>query len=140
MRGGKVKDKWDKRFTEVAKLVSSWSKDPDNKVGAVLVSESNRILSTGFNGLPKGVDQIVGDKLAITLHAEVNCLIQATPWPGKKTLYVSRFPCAQCAALIVQTEVTRVVCPPPERTSSWFDAMMIAYSLLKEADISITYC
>lgn len=132
--------KWDKRFTKMAKLVSSWSKDPDNKVGAVLVSEDNRILSTGFNGLPKGIDDFSSkDKLAMTVHAEVNCLIRAQPWPGKRTLYISRYPCSQCAALIVQAEVTRVVCPQPEKSSSWHNSMQVADALLASALVHVTY-
>ena len=43
---------WDKRFLNIAKEVSAWSKDPDAKVGAVIVSKSRRILSIGYNGLP----------------------------------------------------------------------------------------
>ena len=46
---------WDYRFLELAQLVSKWSKDPSTKVGAVIVDKNRRILSVGYNGLPKGV-------------------------------------------------------------------------------------
>ena len=135
-------NKWDKRFIEMAKLVSTWSKDPDNKVGAVLTSSDNRVLSTGFNGLPKRIDTVAKtkhEKLAMTVHAEVNCLIRAQPWPGEKTLYVSRFPCSQCAALIIQAEVTRVVCPKPEVMSTWRFSMAVAEKLFKAAGTKIIF-
>lgn len=135
-------NKWDRRFTEMAKLVSTWSKDPDNQVGAVLVSSDNRVLSTGFNGLPKGVDTVTKtrqDKLAMTLHAEVNCLIRAQPWPGERTLYVSRFPCSQCAALTIQAGVTRVVCPRPEVLSAWGYSMKVALKLLEVAQVVVIF-
>ena len=48
--------KWDNRFLELAKLIGSWSKDPSTQVGAVIVDNNNRILSIGFKGFPKGVE------------------------------------------------------------------------------------
>lgn len=49
-------DKWHKRFMEVAELVSTWSKDPSTKVGAIVVGPDREIRSTGYNGLVRGVD------------------------------------------------------------------------------------
>ena len=48
-------EKWDYRFLELCKLVSSWSKDPSTKVGAVIVDQDKRVVSLGYNGFPKGV-------------------------------------------------------------------------------------
>ena len=130
--------KWDKRFMEVAVLVSSWSKDPDNQVGAVLTTPDNRIISTGFNGLPKNIEAYTpNSKLAKTIHAEVNCIIQASSLPVGCTIYVTRFPCSQCAALIVQTGISRVVCHDMEPGSTWYPSMIVATELLSEANIVI---
>ena len=130
--------KWDERFMEVAKLVSSWSKDPDNQVGAVLVTPDNRIVSTGFNGMPKNIEAYTpNSKLAKTIHAEVNCIIQSLSSPVGHTIYITRYPCSQCAALIVQTSISRVVCPAMEPESTWYASMLVATELLAEACIPI---
>ena len=52
----KTLNKWDDRFLKLAELVSTWSKDPSSKVGAVIVDDKNRVISLGFNGLPRGVE------------------------------------------------------------------------------------
>lgn len=128
-----AKDKWDKRFMDMADLVSTWSKDPDNKVGAVLVKD-RKVLSTGYNGLPANVERCTHHtKVAKTVHAEVNCIIQA-PSPGQ-VIYITRFPCSQCAALIVQTGIFRVVCRDMEPESSWYTSMIVASEILAEASV-----
>ena len=135
-----MESKWDKRFAELANLISTWSKDPDNKVGAVLVSIDNRILSTGYNGLPKNVEHYTSVcKRERTVHAEVNCIIQAQSSPNGQAIYITRFPCAQCAALIAQVGISRVVCPAVETTSSWFPSMCVAREILLEAGVVIDH-
>ena len=134
-------NKWNKRFMAIAKEVSTWSKDPNNQVGAVLVSPRRHILSTGYNGLPAGIDRVPEsrkEKLFKTIHAEVNCLLHA---PGEygSTMYVTRFPCAQCAAIITQAGVIKVVCPVPETISTWADSMNAAQDLFTQSHVEITY-
>ena len=51
-----ISKKWDDRFLELAKHISEWSKDPSTKVGCVIVGEDREVRSTGFNGLPRGID------------------------------------------------------------------------------------
>ena len=55
-RGDSMSNKWDKRFLELAKHISDWSKDPSTKVGCVVVGEDREIRSTGFNGFPRGIE------------------------------------------------------------------------------------
>ena len=142
-------NKWDTRFFEVAVLVSSWSKDPGTRVGAVLVSD-RRVLATGYNGFPSGIDDNPARyadrevKLAYTVHAEVNALLNAAKNGAKtegSTLYATFHPCVNCAAAIIQGGIKSVVCPSiesaPER---WWDSFSRARDLMCEAGIEILNC
>ena len=122
-------DKWDKRFMEVAKLVSSWAScyQQERKIGAVIVKEK-RILTTGYNGAPAGVKTCVerGEclrkKLGIpsgtrhemcyAIHAEQNAIIQAAKLGVSiegATLYCTHQPCIICAKMIVNSGIERIV-------------------------------
>ena len=111
-------DGWDEYFLNIAKVVSIKSKDPKCPVGAVVVSEDNIILSTGFNGLPRGVhddDQTLLDadeKLRVICHAEGNATMNAArvgrrPLQGA-TIYVTKFPCLACCNAVVQAGIKRI--------------------------------
>lgn len=133
--------KWDIRFLELAKLVGSWSKDPSTKVGAVIVDQNNRIISTGYNGFPKNVEdtqeRLVDreQKYDIIVHAEANALIFAkTPLEGC-TIYTWPFqPCSKCAGLIIQSGIIRVVSVVHESTR-WKKNFEIAKQLFAESGI-----
>ncbi|MGA1495217.1 MAG: deoxycytidylate deaminase [Rhodothermales bacterium] len=137
---------WDSRFMEMAVLVSSWSKDPGTKVGAVLVGERN-ILATGYNGFPSGIDDNPARyadrevKLAYTVHAEVNALLNAAKNGAKtegSTLYATFHPCVNCAAAIIQGGIRRVVCPSVESAPErWHDSFNRARDLMMEAGVEI---
>lgn len=137
---------WDKRFINVACMVSTWSKDPGTKVGAVLVSE-RRIIATGYNGFPQGIEDLDSrynnreTKLALTVHAEVNAILNAAKNGAKTentTLYVTFPPCVSCATAVIQAGVTRVVRPhlstAPER---WIDSFANGGKLMAEAGILV---
>jgi dCMP deaminase len=106
---------WDKRFLELAELVSSWSKDPSTKVGAVIVDNQNIIVSVGFNGFPKGIkdnDRLNhrDSKYQIIVHAENNALMFAKRPLDGCTIYTYPFmPCPRCAGMIIQSGIKRVV-------------------------------
>lgn len=117
-RRGMSLEKWDGRFLEIAKLVAGWSKDPSSQVGAVAVNGRRQILSTGFNGLPRGVSDDPErlahreTKYAMTVHAEMNAVLSAA-YNGVSldgcTLYVHGVPvCADCAKSLVQAGVRRL--------------------------------
>lgn len=139
-------NKWDIRFFDVAVLVSSWSKDPGTRVGAVLVND-RRVLATGYNGFPSGIDdnpERYADrevKLAYTVHAEVNALLNAAKNGAKtegSTLYATFHPCVNCAAAIIQGGIQRVVCPSVESAPErWRDSFGRARDLMIEAGIEI---
>jgi dCMP deaminase len=106
---------WDKRFLELAELVSSWSKDPSTKVGAVIVDNQNIIVSVGFNGFPKGIEDNHrlnhrDSKYQIIVHAENNALMFAKRPLDNCTIYTYPFmPCPRCAGMIIQSGIKRVV-------------------------------
>lgn len=111
-------DSWDEYFLNVAKAVSIKSKDPKCPVGAVIVSEDNIILSTGFNGLARGVyddEKTLFDadeKLRMICHAETNAITNAARVGGRPlqgtTIYVTKFPCLGCCNGIIQAGIRRI--------------------------------
>ncbi len=111
---------WDDYFMGVSLLAADRSKDPSTQVGACIVSNDNRILSTGYNGFPQGCsdddfpwnrDESKGEtKYNFVVHAELNAILNA----GGKSLvgsriFVSLFPCHECAKAIIQAGVKEVV-------------------------------
>lgn len=111
-----MSEKWDYRFLELSRLVSSWSKDPSTQVGAVIADEKNRIVSLGFNGFARSVKDIrerLEDretKYKMVLHAEENALLFAMRDLAGCTIYTyPLMPCAACMSRIIQKGLTRVV-------------------------------
>lgn len=109
---------WDQRFLDLAAHVAGWSKDPSTKCGAVIVDPERRVVSTGYNGFPRGIEDNLkllanrDTKLRLTIHAEQNALLFANRPVEGCTLYVHPMPpCAQCAAKIIQAGIRRVVAP-----------------------------
>ncbi len=122
-------NKWDKRFMEMAWLVSSWSScyRSGRQIGAVIV-KNNRILTTGYNGAPQNIKSCVEkgecmrDKLGIAsgtkhelcyaVHAEQNAIVQAAKLGlaiDGATLYCTHQPCVICAKLIINSGISRIV-------------------------------
>lgn len=106
---------WDLRFLQLAKHISSWSKDPSTKVGAVIVDPNRRIVSTGYNGFPRNVnDDSRYDnrelKYEMIIHAEVNAILFADRNLNGCTLYTyPLMPCSRCASIVIQSGIKRVV-------------------------------
>ncbi len=110
-------DNWDEYFLYVASVASIKSKDPRCPVGAVMVSNDNIILSTGFNGLARGVHddeqtlQDADEKLKVICHAEANAILNAARVGARlegATIYVSKFPCLACCNAIIQAGIKRI--------------------------------
>ena len=109
---------WDEYFMSVALLASMRSKDPNTQVGACIVGEDKRIISTGYNGFPCGCsdDEFPWDregeetKYPYVVHAELNAILNAggRNISGSK-LYVALFPCNECAKAIIQAGIKTVV-------------------------------
>ena len=111
---------WDEYFMGVAILSGMRSKDPNTQVGACIVSTDNKILSMGYNGFPVGCSdddfpwQREGDpldnKYFYTTHSELNAILnyRGGSLDGTK-LYVSLFPCNECAKAIIQSGIREVI-------------------------------
>ena len=139
--------KWDLRFMELTKMVASWSKDPSTKVGAVIADNQNRIISLGYNGFAKGIDDTEDRyadrsfKYSAIIHAEENAMFFANRDLSGCTIYVSFFPCSNCAAKIIQCGIKRVVTthPTEEQIGRWGKSFNVSKILLEEASIQICY-
>lgn len=137
-----MSDKWDERFMALAEFVSKWSKDPDVQVGAV-ISQGRRVVSMGFNGFPMGVadtsrrleDKSV--KRSLVVHAEVNAIVFAGRLPECSVMHASRFPCTDCAKLIIQSGVYRVTSRPLPTEGHWAADSQISLAMLTEAGVDV---
>ena len=108
---------WDEYFMGIAMLAARRSKDPGTQVGACIVSPDNIIISTGYNGMPKGCsdDEFPWDregpetKYPYVVHAELNAILNANGRDLRGSrLYVSLFPCNECAKAIIQSGVREI--------------------------------
>lgn len=135
-------EKWDLRFLEVAGLVSSWSKDPSTRVGAVIVND-RRIISTGYNGFDKFSGDVYKDredKYSRTIHAEENAILFADRRDMQgATMYVTMYPCSLCSAKIVQVGIDRVVTitPTKEHLVRWGDSFKTSKRIFESAGIQV---
>ena len=137
-------ERWDRRFLRLAKEVSSWSKDPSSKVGAVAVRD-RRVLATGYNGLPRGVEdsaerlQTRELKYKMVAHAEANLLAHAAHAGVSldgSTVYIWPYhPCGSCAGLLINAGVERVVAPKLVVPERWRFNFNLAATMFKEAGV-----
>lgn len=137
--------KWAKRFFQMAELVGSWSKDPSTQVGAV-ITKKNRIVSVGFNGYPHGVSDSADTddremKYLKTLHAEENAILFAKRDLDGSEIWVTHFPCPNCAAKIIQTGISRVNCPEQTEDflSRWGEKIAISEDMFKQASVKVVW-
>ena len=144
-----MSEKWDIRFLKLAKEISTWSKDPSSKIGAVIVNDDRRILATGYNGFPRGVEDTherLSDreqKYPLIIHAELNALLNAL-YSGVSakdaTLYVYGLPiCSDCTKSVIQSGIKRVVLPQIENApEKWRTAWTnVSEPMFKEAGVVI---
>lgn len=111
---------WDEYFMGVALLSAKRSKDPSTQVGACVVNEDKRIIGIGYNGFPRGCSDDVfpwektnecalDNKYPYVVHAEANAILNSTSSLKGATIYVTLFPCNECAKLLIQSGIKRVV-------------------------------
>ena len=138
---------WDNYFMGLAQLVATKSKDQSTQVGAVLVGKDHSVLSVGFNGLPRKLDDSVEDrhirplKLFYMSHAELNIITNCARngiRTENTTIYISSLPpCAECAKAIIQAGIIRVVCHSGDVPDRWKESCSIADQMLQEADVIV---
>lgn len=110
---------WDQYFMGVAILSGNRSKDPSRQVGCCIVDDKNRILTVGYNGLPNGCsdDEYSWDKedendnkYMYVVHSELNAIINYRGRiPDNSRMYVTTFPCNECAKAIIQAGISEVI-------------------------------
>ena len=129
-------NKFDKRYLEMAEVWAQNSYCKRRKVGALLVKDRT-IISDGYNGPPSGFENICEDENGVTkpyvLHAEANAITKVAKSGNSSegaTLYVTASPCAECAKLIIQSGISRVVYRDAYRLTDGID-------LLKRAGIAV---
>ncbi len=137
---------WDEYFMGVAQLSGMRSKDPNTQVGACIVSGDNKILSMGYNGFPNGCSDEdfpwereggeLDTKYPFVTHSELNAILnyRGGSLEGTK-IYVSLFPCNECAKAIIQAGIKKVVydsdkyigTPANRASKRMFDAAGVEY-------------
>lgn len=136
---------WDEYFMGIAMLAAKRSKDPNTQVGACIVSQDNIIISTGYNGMPKGCSddeypwarEGSETKYPYVVHAELNAVLNANgrDLRGSK-LYVALFPCNECAKAIIQSGIAEIVYYGDKYHDS--DSSVAARFMLQKAGVRLT--
>lgn len=137
------------RGLDMAKVVSSWSKDPTRKVGAVIVGHKDQIISQGYNGFPRGFNDTVAAlndknvKRTVTIHAEMNAIFNACTNGVSiegTTMVVYGMPvCLDCAKAMIQVGIKEVVVVYTKEPSEfWTQNIRFAKTFLEAAGIKYT--
>jgi dCMP deaminase len=136
---------WDQRFIDLARHISAWSKDPSMKVGCVIVADDHGVVSMGFNGFPRGVEDDGrldnrDKKYPLICHAEENAILHA----AKKghtlaglTAYVTHPPCTRCARGLIQAGIKQVVYPDSDIPDRWREDFSLAASMFAEVGVKV---
>lgn len=137
---------WGDRYINLAKEISTWSKDPSTKVGAVVIGNNGEVLSQGYNGFPRSIKdtpQRLKDrekKYNLVVHAEMNAIYNASlngvSLKGS-TLYVYGLPiCNECAKGVIQVGIDKVIATrPSDYNKEWDESIKDAKALFKEAEV-----
>jgi len=111
---------WEEYFMGIAILSAQRSKDPSTQVGACIVDSNNKVVSIGYNGMPRGVDdetipwghgEGIESKYLYVCHAEFNAILNTRDGSALNgcRIYVTLFPCNECAKAIVQTGIKEII-------------------------------
>lgn len=142
--------KWDQRFLNLAKEISSWSKDPSTKVGCIIIKNVNEIVSLGYNGFPANDPDLESEyinrdiKYGKIIHAEINAVRHAISnghWGLKGcTIYTYPFmPCEDCAKVLIELNPDRIVSISAncEHLSRWKDSFEKSRKLFEQNQIEV---
>jgi dCMP deaminase len=140
---------WDDRWMDLCGLLATWSKDLGTKTSAVIVDDRNVLLSIGWNGFPRGVNDDADDrkkrpeKLDWTEHAERNAIYNAAA-KGiallESRMYIPWYPCAACSRGIIQSGISQLVVVEPNwNCERWGNDFSVSKVMLQESNISVRF-
>jgi dCMP deaminase len=138
--------KWDSRYLEVAKNISTWSKDPSTKIGAIIIGNRGQIVSQGYNGFPANIKDTQfrlnnrEEKYKYVIHAEMNCIYNACHSGislQNTSLYVYGLPdCSECAKGVIQVGIKKVIMQHAfDKDSRWEEHYKLTKSMFDEVGI-----
>jgi len=137
------KEWWDKWFVHMAQYVSTASKDPSTQTGAVITDPNRRVISVGYNGLAKGVEDLPERlnnreiKYKIIVHCERNALLFANRMVEGCTLYTWPFmSCSTCCSMVIQAGIKRCVAPWSDNPR-WKDDFELSHQMFREAGVEV---
>lgn len=138
--------KWADRYMKLAQVISTWSKDPSTKVGAIVVGHNGEILSQGYNGFPRKIKDTDyrlnnrSEKYKYIIHAEMNAIFNASlngVSLQNASIYIYGLPiCHECAKGIIQVGIKKVIIHKQIK-DNWQESCQIAQEMLIEAGIKI---
>ncbi len=136
---------WDEYFMGLAHLSAMRSKDPNTQVGACIVDQDKKVVSIGYNGFPRGCDDSVfpwtreggmlDSKYAYVVHAELNAILNSPRSLKDCILYVSLFPCNECAKAIIQSGIRKIVYESDKYADT--DATKASKKMLQAAGVEL---
>ena len=136
---------WDEYFMGLAHLSALRSKDPSTQVGAAIVDENHRVVSVGYNGFPSGVSDadfpwqrvggVLESKYAFVVHAELNAILNSQRSVRGCTIYVSLFPCNECAKATIQSGIKKIVYESDKYNGT--DTNIASKRMLKAAGVEL---
>ena len=140
---------WDARWIALAGEIAGWSKDRNTKVGCVITGSAGQILSAGYNGFPRKVNDDVDsrherpEKYLWTEHAERNAIYNAARHGiilSGAAMYLPWYPCADCARAIIQAGLRTLVAVEPDwEHPTWGDHFEVARIMLDEAEVDVRF-
>ena len=136
---------WDEYFMGLAHLSAFRSKDPNTQVGACIVDNEHKVVSIGYNGMPRGCDDenmpwqreggFLETKYAYVVHAELNAILNSPRSLKDCTIYVSLFPCNECAKAIIQSGIKKVIYESDKYATA--DNVIASKKMLNEAGVTL---
>lgn len=138
---------WDARWLALAGEIAKWSKDRSTKVGCIVVGGGRRLLTAGYNGFPRGIDDDIDIrherpvKYLLTEHAERNAIYNAARNGTDlydSVMYSTLYPCADCARGIIQSGIAKVIAPEPDwNLPGWTDSFGASKIMLEESGVRV---
>lgn len=136
------------KYYPIAESVATLSKDPNTKVGALVIDKRGSIRAVGYNGFPRGVNDAPGRyadrnmKLRLVAHAEANAIANAastgTPLLGC-SMVVTKFPCRECAKMIINAGISSIYTPSFNDSDSWADSCRDSILMFEESGVEIIW-